>query len=72
MTQERVSEMIHDLDSLNDRLSDLALDLLHRAMGDPDPKLSAAAKSEKIVTRSRRSVEKARSLLNSLDLDQEE
>ena len=38
-------------------------------MGDPDPKLSAAAKSEKIVTRSRRSVEKARSLLNSLEVE---
>jgi hypothetical protein len=72
MRQERISEMIHDLDSLNDRLSDLALDLLHQAMGDPDPKLSAAAKSEKIVTRSRRSVEKARSLLNSLEVEAEE
>ena len=65
-----ISRIMADLDSINERISVVAIDLLHQAMRDPDPKLSPSAKSEKIVTRARRSIEKARHLLNSLELEE--
>lgn len=56
-----------DLASIEERLADIALELLQEAMGDADPKASPAASTERLVTRARRSVEKAVALLGQLD-----
>jgi hypothetical protein len=64
---ERIDELVRELDRVQEGIADLALDLLHQAMSDADPKASPSAKAEKIVTRARRSVEKARHLLVTLD-----
>lgn len=69
MHDERIDELVRELDNVQERIADLALDLLHQAMGDADPKASPSAKAEKVVTRARRSVEKARHLLITLDLE---
>jgi hypothetical protein len=63
-----LSEILAELDSLGERISDLAIELLHEAMREIDPKGSPSARAEKVVTRARRSVEKARYLLTTLDL----
>jgi hypothetical protein len=68
-TPERVADLLSELEGVAEHLADLALDLLHEALGDADPKASPAARSEKVVTRARRSVEKAGSLLRSLERD---
>jgi hypothetical protein len=68
---ERVAELLSELEQVGEHLADLALDLLHEALGDQDPKASPAARSEKVVTRARRSVEKAGALLRSLERDLE-
>jgi len=67
MSSEQLDLIRGDLASLSERLADVALDLLHEAMADPDPKQSVAAKQERLVTRARRSVEKADQLLRSID-----
>ena len=67
MAGERAQELAAELELLGEQLADLALDLLHEALGDVDPRASPAARSEKVVTRARRAVEKASSLLRSLD-----
>ena len=67
MTSEKFLEIANDLDAISERLADHAIDLLSQAFHDPDPKQSAAAKTERVVTRARRSVEKAAALLRSLD-----
>ena len=65
MDSARVEQLAAELELLSEQLADLALDLLHEALGDPDPKASPAARREKVVTRARRSVEKATQLLRS-------
>jgi hypothetical protein len=67
VASERAQELAGELEQLSEQLADLALDLLHEAIGDPDPKGSPAARTEKVVTRARRSVEKASTLLRSLE-----
>lgn len=64
---ERLEAIQAKIDSAAEDLADLALDLLHQALGDPDPKASPAAKDEKLVTRARRSLDKASGLLSSLE-----
>jgi hypothetical protein len=66
---ERIDELVRELDGIQERIADLALELLHDALGSDDPKSSPSAKAEKVVTRARRSVEKARHLLATLDLE---
>ena len=56
-----------DLATIDERLADIALELLQEAMGDADPKASPAASAERVVTRARRSVEKAVTLLDQLE-----
>ena len=65
--QERIDQLRSDLDTLSEHLADVALDLLHQAMRDPDPKASPSARDEKLVTRARRSVEKAEGLLRQIE-----
>ena len=67
MARHEISSLRNDLAVLEERLADLALELLHEALGDPDPRASGPAKAEKIVTRARRSVAKASDLLGSLE-----
>ena len=52
-----------NLEALSEELADVALELLGEAMGEADPKGSPAARAERVVTRARRSVEKASGLL---------
>ena len=63
MSAEELTGIADELDRLSERLADCAIDLLGEAMGDPDPKASPAARQERMVTRARRSVEKASALL---------
>jgi phosphate uptake regulator len=63
-----VQSSIDHLDAAIDRMSDVAINLLHKAMHEADPKQSPSAKAEKLVTRARRSAEKARHLLATIDL----
>jgi hypothetical protein len=67
MDAERLAELVGELEVVSEHLADLALDLLHEALGDPDPKASPAARTEKVVTRARRSVERAAGLLRGLE-----
>ena len=67
MRDDEVEALRSELDGLSERLADLALSLLGDALHDADPKTSPRARAERIVTRARRSVEKAASLLASLD-----
>jgi len=68
MVPEEIAAIRSDLESLNERLSDISIDLLHRAMDDPDPKASVHARTERLVTRARRSIEKASVLLGEVPL----
>jgi hypothetical protein len=65
--EARLEAVRAELAQSAERLADLALELLHEALGDPDPKASPAARDEKVVTRARRSVEKALGLLRGLE-----
>jgi len=67
MEPERLSSLVSELEAAAEHLADTALELLHEALGDADPKASPAAQEEKVITRARRAVERASSLLRSLD-----
>ena len=63
---DRSEELADRLAALAEDLADLALDRLRLAADDPDqPEGTAAAAEERRVTRARRSVEKAVSLLRT-------
>jgi len=66
---EDLEELAAEADALAERAADRALDLLRAAMstGPKGPEATA----EKVVTRARRSLEKAAVLLRSVDLDAE-
>jgi hypothetical protein len=61
---EGLDEIASQIDALAERLADRALDLLRTAL-ESDAKGSEAS-TERVVTRARRSLEKASSLLRSL------
>ena len=63
---ERLEALVEQLDQLTEEIADLSLDLLREALGGPDPKASPAARAEKVVSRARRSVEKAAQLLRGI------
>ena len=67
VSPERVEAIQSKIDAAAEDLADLALDLLHQALGDADPKASPAARDEKLVTRARRSLDKASGLLRGLE-----
>ena len=69
MNTDEVAAIREQLAGAEERLADLAMDLLSEAMGDADPKASAPAKAERLLTRARRSVTKAQDLLRSLEGD---
>lgn len=67
MRDEQLDHLTATLDEVSEQLADLALELLSEAMGDADPKAAPAAKAERVVTRARRSIEKAVQLLGSIN-----
>lgn len=67
MRDEQIGSLAERLDNLAEQLADLALELLGEAMSDEDPKTSDAARTERVVTRARRSVEKASMLLGGIN-----
>ena len=67
VSPERLDEIQAKIDAAAEDLADLALDLLHQALSDADPKASPAARDEKLVTRARRSLDKASGLLRGLE-----
>ena len=67
MRDEQIDALAERLDDLAEQLADLALELLSEAMSDDDPKASPAARTERVVTRARRSVEKASMLLGGIN-----
>lgn len=62
---QRIENAAEKLQSLSEELADIAMDLLRNAMGAEDHERVAAANLERRVTRARRSVEKAISLLEA-------
>ena len=65
MTDEALTSIAGEIDAIAERLADRSIELLRDALRDAtDP---AAAATERIVTRARRSLEKASSLLRGLD-----
>jgi hypothetical protein len=64
---EAFASLADEIDGIADRLSDRSLELLHQAVADPAA--ADAASTERVVTRARRSLEKASSLLRGLSTD---
>jgi hypothetical protein len=62
---EALSSLAGEIDAIAERLADRSLELLREAVHDTAS--TDAATAERIVTRARRSLEKASSLLRSLD-----
>jgi hypothetical protein len=62
---EALASLAEEIDRVAERLADRSLELLREAVSDPAG--SSAAATERIVTRARRALEKASSLLRSLE-----
>jgi hypothetical protein len=56
-----LSSIADEIDALAERLADRSMELLRAALGDPSERSAAA--TERLVTRARRAMEKASSLL---------
>jgi ABC-type transporter Mla subunit MlaD len=65
VTDEQLEVLAADIEAIAERLADRAIELLRAAVADPESR--AAASTEKLVTRARRSLEKAASLLRAVD-----
>jgi hypothetical protein len=63
---EALATLADEIDALADRLADRALELLSAAVRADDPEV---ARTERVVTRARRSLEKAAGLLRGADAD---
>jgi hypothetical protein len=68
MAADELAEVAAELDAIAERLADLALDRL-RAAVDPDGEgdTNGAAAEERRITRARRAVEKASTLLSAAE-----
>jgi hypothetical protein len=62
---EALTSLADEIDAIAERLSDRSLELLREAVHDTVT--TEAAATERVVTRARRSLEKASSLLRGLD-----
>lgn len=62
---EGLAELAAEIDALAERLADRSLELLRTAVREGPT--TEAARREKLVTRARRSLEKAATLLRGLD-----
>jgi hypothetical protein len=61
---ESLGELASRIEGLAEQLADRSLDLLRQAVAGPEHE--ALAKTEKVVTRARRSMEKAAALLRGI------
>lgn len=64
---EALRSLADEIDAIAERLADRSLELLRAAVHDAGG--TEAAASERVVTRARRSLEKASTLLRGLDRD---
>jgi hypothetical protein len=60
---EQLASLAAEIEAIAERLSDRSLELLRSAVADPENR--DAASTEKLVTRARRSLEKAAALLRT-------
>jgi DNA-binding ferritin-like protein len=65
VTDEQLTSLASEIDSIAERLADRSLELLRAAVADPQDRASAS--TEKVLTRARRSLEKAASLLRTAE-----
>jgi len=56
---EQLAQISQELSAIAERLADLALDRLHRALDADEPEAVQAQADERRITRARRAVEKA-------------
>ena len=63
---DRLNEIAAELDNLAEQLAELAIDRLSVAVADGD---ESAGRQERVITRARRSVEKAAMLLHGATAD---
>jgi hypothetical protein len=63
-SDEALASLADEIDTIAERLADRSLELLRGAVSDPAG--TEAAATERVVTRARRSLEKASSLLRGL------
>ncbi len=68
MSAESLSEAVAKLRDATEIVADQAIDLLRAALSEENPKTSPQAAQEKVLTRARRSIEKAIHLIESVDL----
>lgn len=64
-SDETLGELAAEIDALAERLADRSLDLLRAALEDPGS--ASAASTERLVTRARRALDKASTLLRTAD-----
>jgi hypothetical protein len=62
---DTLGDLAAEIDALAERLADRSLDLLRAALEDPGA--AGAAATERLVTRARRALDKASTLLRSAD-----
>jgi DNA-binding ferritin-like protein len=65
VTDDSLAELAREIDSIAERLADRSLELLRAAVADAEN--ATAASTEKVVTRARRALEKASSLLRAAE-----
>jgi len=66
-SEDSLAELAAAIDALAERLADRSIDLLRSAIDDPGA--AGAAATERLVTRARRSLDKASTLLRTADRD---
>jgi hypothetical protein len=64
-SDDTLAGLAAEIDALAERLADRSLDLLRAALEDPGA--ASAAATERLVTRARRALDKASTLLRSAD-----
>ena len=68
MSTESLNEAVAKLRDAAEMVADQAIDLLRAALSEENPKTSQQAAQEKVLTRARRSIEKAIHLIEGVDL----
>lgn len=67
MNSDSLDRALTQLRDAAEIVADQAIDLLRSAMSEDDPKGSAQAAQEKLLTRARRSIDKAIHLIEGVD-----
>ncbi|HLK45410.1 MAG TPA: hypothetical protein VKT18_05455 [Acidimicrobiales bacterium] len=68
--EDELDSLASEIEALAERLADRSIELLHSALRDPAA--TAGAATERVVTRARRALEKAASLLRDAPRDRAE